>query len=213
LDCFEPGGGPLLPGRGLRGYLLVLVILAMAGPIVAADLFWVGESSDTNNPTSGTWTNSTLVAWSDGSSASANAAWTNGNSAIFGGEDGTYGIRVPAAISMVSARFAASGYTFTNSTGSTITGTGSPYWIIEAGKTNTIGTNITVNTGNVNLAIGAPTGNGAGGTLIVENSGSGGGLASGKGVTILGSNMVVLVRNGGKLPACHLSTEVRHHIF
>jgi hypothetical protein len=83
IGLFRAGGGPLLPGRGLRGYLLVLVILAMAGPIVAADLFWVGESSDTNNPTSGTWTNSTLVAWSDGSSASANAARTERMASAF----------------------------------------------------------------------------------------------------------------------------------
>src|SRR6478736_3620557 len=135
----------LLLGRVHRSYLWVLVIMALAGPVVAADLFWVGESGDTNNPASGMWTNSTLVSWSDGSSATANAAWTNGNSAIFGGADGAYGIRVPAAISMVSARFSASGYTLTNHVATTISAsTASQSLIVGSGKTATIGTNITV---------------------------------------------------------------------
>src|SRR5690242_15799109 len=74
--------------------ILFVQLFSLAISTRAANEYWVGAGSDTNSPTSGIWTNSTLLTWSDGAVPSANAAWTNGNSAIFGGADGTYGIRV-----------------------------------------------------------------------------------------------------------------------
>src|SRR5215470_12367340 len=106
-----------------RGMILVLTLLASVTTTMAANKYWVGASGTTNAPTSGTWQTTTPTVWSDGTVDTANAGWTAGDAAFFGGADGAYGIQVLGPISMASARFSASGYALTNSAASTITGT------------------------------------------------------------------------------------------
>lgn len=154
--------------------LVVAILLSLAGSASAAiTQFWAGPGGTTNAPVSGTWTNGvgTGTFWSDGAIDTGNSTWTNGNSAFFGGVDGAYGIRVGGAISMVSARFSASGYTLTNNVVSTISAsTASQSLIVDAGKTATIGTNVTVSFTTVStVKINSPST--AGGTLVVENGG------------------------------------------
>jgi len=170
--------------------------LYLASPVMAANKYWVGASGTTNAPASGLWQTTTPTVWSDGIVETANAGWDAGDTACFGGVDGAYGIQVPAAISMVSARFSASGYTLTNNVATTISaGTASQALIVDSGRTATIGTNITVSfttasAPKINLA-GA-----SGGTLIVENGGIVQQTVNGN-LTILGSNTVVSVKPGG----------------
>ena len=75
--------------------------------------------------------------------------YTNGNNVIFGGVDGNYPIRVSAAVNPPNVTFVNSGYTLTNDTPQTVTlssaSTGVPKLVVAAGKTATIGTNVTVN--------------------------------------------------------------------
>jgi autotransporter-associated beta strand protein len=180
--------------------LIVALLLSFTGSAPAAiNEYWAG-SGDTNNPTSGTWTNGvgTGTNWSDGTFAIGTATWTNGNTAFFGGADGSYGIKVGGAVTTATMRFLASGYTLTNNTAQTISGTGSSEsLIVDSGKTATVGTNVTFSfapssTATVKVNVGGTPG----GTLIVENGGIVQQTVNGN-VTILGSNTVVSVKTGG----------------
>lgn len=182
------------PLPGLR-MLLSWVFIALALPAMAAPKYWVGASGTTNAPTSGTWQTTTPTVWSDGTVDTANAGWVAADTAFFGGADGAYGIRVPAALTYSSMRFSASGYTLTNNAASTITGPGAStsYLSVDSGKTATIGTNITVSfngTTRIN-SNSAPSG-----TLVIEN----GGIVQqtvNSPLVIQGSNSVVSVKTGG----------------
>ena len=75
--------------------------------------------------------------------------------------DGVYGIKVGAPVSPVSVVFQNSGYTLTNDTVQTVTPTGNPFLTVAAGKTNTIGANVTVTVGFTS-GLGAVGGGGSG---------------------------------------------------
>src|SRR5262249_37717969 len=82
----------------------------------------------------------------------------------------------------------------TNGTASTITGTGSPFLIVDSGKTNTIGTNVTVTfSGSARINPNAT----ASGTLIIENGAIVQQSGAASPLTLSGSNTVVSVKTGG----------------
>jgi autotransporter-associated beta strand protein len=166
-------------------------------PAFAGSKYWVGASGTTNAPTSGTWQTTTPTVWSDGTIDTANSGWTAGDTAFFGGADGTYGIKLGSAISMVRARFSASGYALTNNSAFTVTATGSPILIVDSGKTATVGTNITV-TAAITMSMGADAGGDPGGTLIIEN-GATVQQTGNVGDTINGAGTIVSVKPGGNL--------------
>ncbi|HEY4417472.1 MAG TPA: autotransporter-associated beta strand repeat-containing protein [Verrucomicrobiae bacterium] len=180
--------------------LTVVAILAVPGLALAGNKYWVGGGGNTNSPGNGTWTTTTPTVWSDGTVSTADAGWAAGDAAFFGGADGVYGVKVGGAISMTGMNFLASGYTLSNNTPVTITGTSTSGLItVAAGKTNVIGTNVTVAIGSSSpAAIGAPSGV-VGGTLIINN----GGLVeqtANRGLNVSGAaGTVVSVGPGGTL--------------
>ena len=127
----------------------------------------------------------------------ANQAWVDGNTAVFGGANGSYGIKVGASVSPTSLMFQSSGYTLFGDAAQTITATGNPFLIVNPGTTNTIGTNVTVSVGSGVFVLGAAVSGTAGGALNIEN---GAALTSGKSLTINGTGTVVTVKKGGKIP-------------
>lgn len=197
---------------GLATSLAMAILLGLANSAAAAIAqFWTGPGGTTNAPVSGTWTNGvgTGTFWSDGAIDTGNSTWTNGNSAFFGGADGAYGIKVGGAVTLANLRFLASGYTLTNNTAQTISGTGSSQTlIVDAGKTATVGTNVTfgfAGSGTVKInAAGA-----ASGTLIVENGGVVQQTVNGN-LVIVGSNTVVSVKTGGTLKDAYSSSGSPH---
>jgi len=177
----------------------VAILISLASSASAAiTQFWAGPGGTTNAPVNGTWTNGVGngTLWSDGIIDTGNSTWTNGNSAFFGGADGSYAIKVGGAVTVANLRFLASGYTLTNNAVQTISGTGSSQTlIVDAGKTATVGTNVTfgfAGSGTVKInAGGAPSG-----TLIVENGGIVQQTVNGN-LVIVGSNTLVSVKTGG----------------
>src|SRR5262245_31881865 len=77
----------------IRLLCLVLAAAVSTASVPAAPKYWVGTSGTTNVPTSGTWQTTTPTVWSDGTVDTANAGWTAGDTAFFGGADGAYGIQ------------------------------------------------------------------------------------------------------------------------
>lgn len=160
--------------RSLKTFASICAVIAtlfgLTDPLVAANKYWVGASGNTNNPTSGTWATTNPIVWSDGAVATADAGWSAGDTAYFGGANGTYNVQVAGPISMTAMNFLASGYTLTNSTPETITASAASGFITVApGTTNTIGKNVTVTIGSSSpAAIGAAAAT-AGGTLIIDN--------------------------------------------
>jgi autotransporter-associated beta strand protein len=182
----------------LRNLGMAVLMVLCASPVLAAYKYWVGISGNTNAPTGGTWQTSTPVVWSDGSTATANSVWNDGDTALFGGADGTYGIKVGGAINAASLQFSASGYTLTNDTPQTITGSTSPFLIVGSGKTNIIGSNVTVSVGFAATAtLGAPGGS-PGGTLLIENGGVVQETTT-RPLNISGAGTLVSVKTGGVL--------------
>lgn len=174
------------------------MLLLFGFPAPAANKYWVGASGTTNAPSSGVWNTTNSITWSDGTSTAANASWANGDAAFFGGASGSYGIKVDGAISAASLRFSSSGYSLTNDTPQTITASASPFLILDAGTTNTIGTNITLTTGLSGSAILGAVSGAPGGTLIIEN----GGVVqqtTNKPLNIAGAGTLVSVKAGGTL--------------
>jgi len=158
--------------KATKASLIIIMVLNVTSLAFAANKYWVGSGSNTNSPSSGTWTTTTPTDWSDGTVPTADAGWTAGDTAYFGGADGAFGVKVGGALSVSSINFLASGYVLTNNTAETITATSTSGFItVAAGKTNVIGANVTVAIGSSSpAAIGAPAGV-VGGTLIINNGG------------------------------------------
>jgi autotransporter-associated beta strand protein len=149
---------------------LILAVAGAATPSPAANLFWTGAGS-TTAPASGTWDNVTANQWNNGTGTAGNATWANANGAVFGGADGTYGIQIGVTgLSATNISFSNSGYVLTNISPFTVTASASSMGVsVAAGKTATIGANVTLNlTGNAGVvnAGAAPAG-----TLIVDAGG------------------------------------------
>jgi len=180
---------------------LLTLVLVSGNPALAANLTW--DSGNTNNAAGieaggGTWDlgGGNLV-WNN---AGANQAWVNGNSAIFAGADGVYGIKVGAAVNPSIMSFLSSGYVLTNNASQTITlnsvSTSVPKLAVAAGKTVTIGTNVTVDCPNSSWV--GNLGDTPGGTVVIEN----GGLLeeiTGNTWALDGAGTVLSVKTGGTL--------------
>jgi autotransporter-associated beta strand protein len=157
-------------GRLCR-WAAVLAIAAAAMPAPAINLFWTGAGS-TTAPTSGTWDNVTANQWNNGTGTSGNAMWTNANGAVFGGVDGTYGITIGVTgLSGTNISFSNSGYTLTSGSAITVTASANGMGVaVAAGKTATIGANVTLNlTGNAGVI---NAGANPAGMLIIDSGGT-----------------------------------------
>src|ERR1017187_4797395 len=146
-----------------------LAIVGIAGSALAANKFWTGPSATTNSPVSGAW-DTTSTVWNNGTGNTANSTFATADVAIFGGADGTYGIKC-STLSASTVIFNNSGYTLTNDTAVTVTAsTGGNSVNVASGKTATIGTNVTLsiigNGGFINA------GTTFGGQLIIANGGT-----------------------------------------
>jgi fibronectin-binding autotransporter adhesin len=169
------GSGTFVAG-GFPGVWTLINDTANKQLIITGTPGLVWDSGNTNNGSvidaaSGTWDlTAGNTVWNN---AGANVAYANGNNALFSGADGAYGIKVASAISAPIVQFLSGGYTLTNDTPQTITlgGTSTtvPKLVVAAGKTNTIGTNITVSTSSTSYL--GNVGNTPGGTLIIDNGG------------------------------------------
>ena len=160
--------------------------------------FWVGtvNGATVSVPSGGNWDNTT-TAWNNIGSGMANTVWgpNGGTNAVFGGADGNYGINVSGSVANpLSLQFNASGYTLSNTTTprsiSFNAGGGIPMpnVVVAAGKTATIGTNIT-------LSLNATFILGGGGILVIDNGGTCQ-LTSASTLSI-DSNLTVSVKTGG----------------
>ncbi len=133
-------------------------------------------------PGDGTW-NTTLTNWN---SAGANVPWVNGNTAVFGGADGTYAITLVSGLSTLGLTFNNSGYTLGAASPTTLTLTGSAISIVS-GKSATIGTNVTLaRTGAYTLV--------GGGRLIVA-----GAVTASTGATEIKDGSTLEIPNGGNV--------------
>lgn len=147
---------------------IALLLAVLATPIAGAAPFtWdsnpgIAGAQDGN----GTW-DTVTTNWIN---AGANALWADANDATFGaGTDGNYAVSVALNPSATSLVFNNSGYTLSAAAPQTITVTNTASSItLAAGKTATIGGNITVTTpaASANSAV-----TGAG-TLIIESGGT-----------------------------------------
>jgi len=179
--------------------LAVITLFTLAESVHAANKNWAGPGGSTTAPVSGEW-DTTSIAWNTGSGA-ANATFSTADSPIFGGADGTYGIRCNTALTLNSSqviKFNNSGYTLTNDVARTITlpnssGT-APGIQVASGKTAAIGTNVTV-TSSTSIW-GSPTGT-AGGELDIENGGTL--TATGGTAGQVGAGTVIKVKLGGRI--------------
>ncbi len=155
-------------------------LLLTLGLSQAATLTW--DSGDTGNgstidPAAGTWdTTAGNLSWNN---AGTNVAWTQTsptaalNAAIFGGADGTYGITIGGGLATQSVRFQNSGYTLSAASAQTIrvgnSSGNNTVVTVDAGKTATIGANVTVQ--QAGTAFFGSTGATAGGTLVIASGG------------------------------------------
>lgn len=173
----------------------------------AATLTW--DSGDTGNGSTidaagGTWdlgagnlvwnNAGTNVAWSQTSATAAT------NAAIFGGADGTYAINLTTGLAAQTLRFQNSGYTLSAASAQTLrlsnsSGT-NPTLSVDAGKTATIGANVTVQ--QAGTAFFGSSGATAGGTLVIASGGIYEQTASNT-WAMDGSGSVVQVKSGGIL--------------
>src|SRR5882672_1890211 len=148
----------------LLNLAVILAMAACAGRALAVPQNWAGPGGTTSSPTSGIWDTNTPN-WDAG------LIFTNNNGAVFGGADGTYFIQVATNFNVTNITFSASGYTLTNDVLRTI---GAPNAnasvVVPAGKTGTIGTNVTVS-GSGNPFLFNP-GAVSAGTLIIDNGGT-----------------------------------------
>lgn len=140
----------------------------------AVNLTWDTATGDgaTITPGSGTWdTTAGNLTWNN---AVTNVAWTAGNVGIFGGSDGTYAIALGSSFSAQAITFNNSGYTLGAGSAQTLTLTNASGNLVTvaAGKSATLGNNVTVAM-NVNaatstaVALAATTGNDS--TLNIES--------------------------------------------
>lgn len=132
------------------------ILLAPFPRGLAANFTWDTVSGDgaTITADSGIWDlSATNLMWNNGS---GNVAWTAGNTAIFGGTDGTYAITVgSAALAPSGITFNNSGYTLNSSAATTI-GMAGPV-TLASGKSATIGANLTLNRGTTFTITGGGT--------------------------------------------------------
>lgn len=134
----------------------------------AAVLNWAGPGPGTTTaPVSGIWDTNSLH-WNTGSGAGVRAFTNAADGAFFGGPDGSYFIQCVTNLVATNITFAATGYTLTNDSPTIITIPAGRSVIVSAGKTGTIGTNVTVS-GNGNAFFFNPNLNS--GTLVVEGGG------------------------------------------
>jgi autotransporter-associated beta strand protein len=178
-------------------------LLLIGAPVEAATLTWdAGNTTNgsTIDPGNGTWDLSSSV-WNNGT---VDVPWTQTsataplNSSVFAGADGTYAVNLGADVATSLLTFNASGYTFSAATPHTITGI--PQFIVAAGKTVTVGSNVTVTGNSGSFFLDQPNvSNNVGGTLIIEN----GGLVQGTAATVSlsGKSSTVTVNSGGTLRA------------
>jgi Passenger-associated-transport-repeat len=172
-------------------------------PVISSAFTWdAGNTTNggTINPADGTWNNVlTNSAWND---SLANVPWDPTREAIFGGADGTYAITVGENISVRTLSFANSGYTLSATAARTVTIPQSPGPVrlaLAAGKTATVGTNVSV-IGGFTYFLGATSGSAVGGTLNIEGTGATVRTASSSNsVNLEGSGTVINVKTGGFL--------------
>lgn len=139
--------------RGRR--LTVVVVCLVSAAANGAVLSWnPGGSNAGSSDGSGTWTTNSGTWWN----GTANVAWTSGNQAVFGaGTDGTYSVEIGDSITTTNGtsttgglNFLNSGYTLSSLTPQTIfvgnnaSGSVNSFIRVAAGKTATIGPNLTV---------------------------------------------------------------------
>ena len=189
---------PMQPSRFLPKPLrnsIAILLAALACPRSEAAVFtWDSDLVTAGAQDGGGIWNTTGTNWRSGAN---NVVWTNGNDAAFGaGIDGTYAVAVALDPTATSLLFNASGYTLSGAVSQTITvSSATAAIVLAAGKTATIGGNVTVTspTANQNSAV-----TGAG-TLIVENGGTlrNNGTANSNVLNI--NSATVEVRTGGSL--------------
>ncbi|MEK7953576.1 beta strand repeat-containing protein [Luteolibacter soli] len=138
--------------------LVAPVVVALTLTVAHAANFTWDPGNTTNaatiDPGNGNWnTTAGNVVWNN---AGTNVIWAAANTAVFGGADGTYAVTLDAALSTVNVNFNNSGYTISaaaptiltatinNSTGGVATAANTGIWV-AAGKTATLGNNVTVN--------------------------------------------------------------------
>jgi hypothetical protein len=141
-----------------------LLLLVIAGPSAQA-LTWSSGN--------GTWAVGTAGWGTDGTTT-----WTNNNAATFAGSDGTYAITVggPITVGANTITFSNDGYTLSADSPQTIT-IGSTTAALDAirvsaGKSATIGTNVTISDAAVAALFGDNLVGGGGGTLNIIGAGA-----------------------------------------
>ncbi|MDR3459803.1 MAG: autotransporter-associated beta strand repeat-containing protein [Verrucomicrobiae bacterium] len=163
----------------------------------------VWDAGNTNNGSvidaaSGFWdTSSTNLVWN---SNGANVAFANGNSTVFGGQDGNYNITLDAAITTPAIEFKNSGYTLTAATPTTVSMSGASstlQFYLAPGTTNSIGTNVVVQTSGSLTYIVGQSGSTPGGTLNILNGGSMLQTQNGRTLAESGLGTVINVYAGG----------------
>ena len=154
--------------------LAATVLLALAQAAQGAALTWdtTIAADGTKTAGSGTWTNG-AGNWNN-NTTSVGINWNNTtpDGATFAGSDGTYAITVGGPISANALNFFNSGYTLSAASARVITMTGAT--AVSAGKSGTIGSNVTLS------YAGAATLGGGSGTLNL----------TGTGATLFGANSV-----------------------
>jgi autotransporter-associated beta strand protein len=176
---------------------------AVTGSLNPTNLLWTGGGT-VSNPAGGTW-NTTIGnnGWNNGIGMVGNTPWSAAAAsmnAVFGGTDGACTIALGANVSATNVIFLNSGYALSASGAQTITLTSSsglttPQVQIAPAKTNTIGTNVALQSSQ-SLLVGAH-GSDAGGTLILANGGSIKETSSGRNLAVDGAETTVRVQNGG----------------
>jgi hypothetical protein len=164
---FVPGARSSLkqhrPGL-LLSLATVVALVALAGSASAVQQNWAGPGGTTSSPTSGVWDTNTAN-WDTG------LIFTNNNGAVFGGADGAYFIQCATNFNVTNITFNVSGYTLTNDSAKTLSAPNANASVaVAAGKTATIGTNVTVSGGGNPFLINP--GATFGGTLIIDNGGT-----------------------------------------
>jgi autotransporter-associated beta strand protein len=154
-------------------YAFLFVATAAATPTLAANIPFTW-----NGGTNGTWnTTATNTNWLD--SASNPVAWPNTttSNAIFGGADSTYDVTLGSTVTAGALEFNASGYTLSAASAKTVNIRGDAdltndaSLVVAAGKSATIGSNITLATTGFMTFIGGGTLNLAGVNINLGSNG------------------------------------------